>query len=215
MHGTSPLEEVIRVLAPGGTLEIIEMGLVLPPSCPPATKLAFSEYLLKNVINPDPSVPIKFDIHAVEGLVLSTFAKPAYHKTWRLPSAEGACKGKGKAEDTPPAAIAEASTIWMRSVLEYSKVAMGGTTSKGPSLGLAGEDANTKTSEPADARFIDALRGLGNRWAFGATCENKEKKVCKEGKTAQGLDAENAALLAPKPECNEIQLWAWVGRKKG
>jgi hypothetical protein len=45
--------------------------------------------------------------------------------------------------------------------------------------------------------------------------ESKEKKDGREGKTAHGLDAENAMLSVAKPDVTELQLWAWVGKRKG
>lgn len=209
------------MLAPGGTLEIVEMGVTLPPACPAPMKAAFAKALLHEMVNPDPSLPIKFNIPTIDGLVQSTFAKPVFERTWRLPSGDPGSartskgKEKEKEADAPPAAIAEAGPIWMKSVLQYSKLAMSGARS-GPSLGLAGDDVNKKRNEPADPRFLDAFRaGLGSKWDFGAVPESKEKKDGREGKTAHGLDAENAMLSVAKPDVTELQLWAWVGKRKG
>lgn len=62
------LEEALRVLAPGGHLEITEMSIHLPLSAPGGTQRSFASLLLADMVNPDPSLPIKFALPMTEGL---------------------------------------------------------------------------------------------------------------------------------------------------
>ena len=96
------LEEAARVLRRGGILEIVEMSYTLPPSTPASLQNSFASLLLADVIQPDPSLPIRFCLPSTPGLVPRT--KPIFERTWK---------------EHPPGALADAVPIWVKSALDY------------------------------------------------------------------------------------------------
>ena len=112
-----------------------------------------------------------------------------------------------------PTALAEAGMIWMRSALDYSRQTTGGSKSQTPSFGLAGDDTNTRTRKPADPAILQAIRtGLAGgcaegRWDF-ADIESANSEQPMPDITAQSL------IAGATGERRELELWAWVGKKK-
>ena len=210
------LDESVRVLAPGGTLEIVEMGITLSSSLPNVAKEAFAKCLLAEMIHPNPSLPIKFALPTVEGLVHSTIAKPVYERTWKLPpdlTRDTKADEAGQVSDALPASLAEAGATWMASVLSYSRQSRGGVRKQEASFGLAGEDVSTRVGRMADGKLLEQLRaGLvregGTRWDFGSVAVDSE--VAEKSSVVPG----ERTLGRGGVEDTEIKLWAWVGRKK-
>lgn len=95
------LDEALRVLAPGGHLEIVDLSICLPSTAPASLQRSFASMLLADMINPDPSLPIQFALPMLDGLQ-SGMGRPVL---------ECATSDEG--------VFADAGWAWVRSALEY------------------------------------------------------------------------------------------------
>ena len=97
------LEEAIRVLKPGGTLEIVEMSYTLPPSAPMSLRNSFNSVLLADLVRPLPILPLRFHLSSSSSLVSSTGIKPIFEQDIT----------------DPTCSLSEAVDIWVKSALDY------------------------------------------------------------------------------------------------
>jgi hypothetical protein len=97
------LDEALRVLSPGGHLEIVDMSITLPSSAPASLQRSFASMLLAEMINPDPSLPVQFALPMLDGLK-SGMGRPVFE-----------AKGDGVCQ--------EAVWGWVSSALEYKGTA--------------------------------------------------------------------------------------------
>lgn len=95
------LDEALRVLAPGGHIEIVEMSTILPSSAPASLQRSFASMLLAEMINHHPSLPINFALPLLESLE-SGMGKPVL-------------ESNGDEEGV----FADAAWAWVRSALDY------------------------------------------------------------------------------------------------
>lgn len=95
----SLLDEASRVLTPGGHLEIVELSICLPPSAPASLSRSFASMLLAEMINSDPSVPIRFTLPMLDGLQ-SRMVGPVFEKQGDV-------------------VLDDAGLAWVQSSLEY------------------------------------------------------------------------------------------------
>jgi SAM-dependent methyltransferase len=93
------LDEALRVLTPGGHLEIVDLSISLPASAPPGLLRSFASLLMAEMINPDPSLPIQFALPMMDGL--------------------GGDMGRAVFEKEGENILEEAGWTWVRSALEY------------------------------------------------------------------------------------------------
>ncbi|ORX39928.1 hypothetical protein BD324DRAFT_648546 [Kockovaella imperatae] len=97
------LEEATRVLAKGGTLEIVEMAYTLGTTSHPSLINSFASLLLADLIQPFPSHPIKFYLPTI-----GMSPTPCFEQSW----------------DHAPGAIGDAVMTWVRSALDYKGTAL-------------------------------------------------------------------------------------------
>lgn len=132
------LDEAVRVLRPGGVLEvsfwgaghglawpphvvscaqltvhqIVEMSCEPPPSASEMVRSRFANLLLEDYIPPNPVLALQMHLPATAGLVAST-TRPVLSASW---DAEGAGVSP---DDMAPDAIADAPMVWISSALGY------------------------------------------------------------------------------------------------
>lgn len=116
------IEEAVRVLRPGGALEIVDTIYMLPPSAHSAQRNAFTSLLVADRIAPDPSMPIQFTLPTISNLQLSSL-KPVFEQTW----------------DTPPRPLSDSLMAWVMSALDYKATSI--ARRKGQAVNLLATEA--------------------------------------------------------------------------
>lgn len=156
------LDEALRVLSPGGHLEIVDMSITLPSSAPASLQRSFASMLLAEMINPDPSLPVQFALPMLDGLK-SGMGRPVFDAM-----GDGVCQ--------------EAVWVWVSSALEYKGTA---AAAVGSGTGVAGRDRGMVS------RIKGALTGWeSGRWGWegdaGATLLGGDVSVDNERQGDEG-----------------------------
>lgn len=106
------LDEAVRVLRPGGVLEIVEMSAAPSSTTPGHVKSAWSSMLQTDLINSNPVAVLQSYLPLTPKLVRST--RPVLNVEWDAESVSNA-----------PGALADASMTWIRSALAYHDARLG------------------------------------------------------------------------------------------
>lgn len=198
------LEECLRVLSPGGYIEIVEMSLSAPGTAPANVQRSFASCLLAEMINPDPSLPIQFAIPTLSGLQPG-MGKPVFSGT------------------LPPGAGEEAVWAWMKSSLEYKGTSMG----FGPGVALnrsTGSRSSKGPEEDSIERIKRDLRGVGRNgrsWDWDdedgrslelGDCQNAASRSGEGGERSEG--PEGTLKLKGSLSEGRARVWVWIGTKK-
>lgn len=122
------LDEAIRVLRPGGILELVEMSYEAPTSASQRVRTAYSKILLDDYIAPNPVLALQMHLPATAGIVPSSI-RPVYSATWKYNASASrpTCfwAPTSTPDGAPPDAIADAAMTWVRSALDYKDVQRG------------------------------------------------------------------------------------------
>ncbi|KAL1406898.1 hypothetical protein Q8F55_006310 [Vanrija albida] len=110
------LDEAMRVLKPGGVLEIVEMSFEPPPTAPPSVANSFSSLLLSDYVQPNPLFALQLHLPATHGVAAGA-TRPVFTDSF-APASTNIF-----AADTAPGALADAAITWIRSALEYKGTA--------------------------------------------------------------------------------------------
>lgn len=100
-HWPSLLEESLRVLEPGGKIEIVETSYDLPLS-PASLQNSFASLLLSDLVAESPAHAINFALPMLEGIIPSSI-HPTYSETFT----------------SPPGALRDAAVAWISTSLDY------------------------------------------------------------------------------------------------
>jgi SAM-dependent methyltransferase len=179
------LDECARVLKPGGRLEIVETSLILPSTSPASLRNSFASMLLADLIEPVPSLALKFSI-PLSGCFMSTGTTPVFERAW--------------AQGEAPDALGDVVMGWVKSAMEY----------KGTGLR---KGARQEGMVERVKRELEKAGGGRWRWSFGLEAEGKVgpdvtenegrdvREVQKEGRVEEG-------------QAEGVSVWAWVLTKR-
>jgi len=134
------LDEAIRVLKPGGVLEvrspntaitnrftlltfqIVEMCVEAPPNASPRVRKAYSQLLMDDYIAPNPVLALQLHLPATVGVVPASL-RPVFTANWEIGGSTADAAGCIIPSDgAPPDAVADAAMTWIRSALDYKDV---------------------------------------------------------------------------------------------
>jgi SAM-dependent methyltransferase len=122
-HWAELLDEAVRVLRPGGVIEIVEMSCEPPPSAPASVANSFASQLLSDFIPQNPVLALQMHLPATAALAHGS-TKPLFQRSWSV----GAQREEedyfslapyGGPRGAAPPAIADAAPAWIRSSLSY------------------------------------------------------------------------------------------------
>ncbi|CAK9779831.1 unnamed protein product [Cutaneotrichosporon oleaginosum] len=118
-HWAELLDEAVRVLRPGGVLEIVEMSCEPPPSAPAAVANSFASQLLSDFIPQNPVLALQMHLPATAALAQGS-TRPFFQMTWTAgQSDDDYFSPSPYGPRSPPPAIADAAPTWIRSCLSY------------------------------------------------------------------------------------------------
>ncbi|BEI81159.1 hypothetical protein CcaverHIS002_0203190 [Cutaneotrichosporon cavernicola] len=190
-HWPQLLDEAVRVLRPGGVLEIIEMSCEPPPSAPPSVANSFASQLLSDFIPQNPVLALQMHLPATAAVSQGS-TRPLFQTTWSGTEDDYFSVGPwGGPRGAAPPAIADAASVWIRSSLSYR-----GTGLK------ALRDSGTGLRAVSELAAFDP-----HRWGAVPRTTEEEEKEEKEGEEGEDQPAR------PPAGGGRISLAVWVAAK--
>ncbi|GMK57011.1 hypothetical protein CspeluHIS016_0308510 [Cutaneotrichosporon spelunceum] len=118
-HWPELLDEAVRVLRPGGALEIVEVSCEPSPSAPASVVNSFASQLLSDFVPQNPVLALQMHLPATAALSQSS-TKPLFQTTWSGTGTDyfSVAPFGGPRGPAPPA-IADVAPVWVRSSLSY------------------------------------------------------------------------------------------------